>query len=180
METENFLQRISDTFYYVDGKLCNKGTKYRPIDKESGWINHSGYKMISFEGKQYKTHRIIFAMHYGYFPYLIDHIDRNKINNVISNLRESTKSENARNTGIKATNTSGFTGVSFDSFRNKWKAYYRTESGERILLGRYNRKEDAVESRRIMDVLIAHDNDKQLLKQNIECFKEERKYGSNS
>jgi hypothetical protein len=153
MEMEKTLQRISDTFYYLDGKLLNKGTKYRPANKESGWLNHSGYKMVNFEGKQYKAHRIIFAIHHGYFPSLIDHIDRNKTNNVISNLREATKSENAKNTGMKADNTSGVTGVSFDSSRNKWRAYFRAPSGEVILLGRYKRKEDAIESRRKMEVL---------------------------
>ena len=48
----------------------------------------------------------------------IDHVDRNRTNNNISNLRWATHSENNQNSSIKSNNTSGFTGVYFT--KNRW------------------------------------------------------------
>jgi len=67
------------------------------------------------------THRLIFFYHNGYFPEgQVDHIDRNKKNNRIENLREVSRQCNLRNTGNSKANTSGVKGVS--KHYSGWKA----------------------------------------------------------
>jgi hypothetical protein len=146
MEMEQLLQRISNTFYYSDGKLLYKGGFRQPVDKESGWVSWNGYRMVSFEGKHYKAHRIIFALHYGYFPKLVDHIDQNKLNNRIENLREASRSVNAFNSKKRATNSSGMTGVGFRKDRNKWRAFM-TLDNVRHHIGTFETQEEALIAR---------------------------------
>ena len=50
----------------------------------------------------------------------VDHIDGNRLNNDLSNLRWATKQENARNTGKPKNNTSGYKGVSFNKHSGKY------------------------------------------------------------
>lgn len=138
METEQLLQKISKTFWYDNGVLRYRGAPYQPKDKAPGWVKpDTGYHCVSFEGKQYKTHRLIFLLMKGYLPPLIDHINRDRLDNRIENLREATKSENMLNSTHSEKG-----GVCFDSFRGKWKAYIKKE-GKQIFLGRFNTKEEA-------------------------------------
>jgi uncharacterized protein YigA (DUF484 family) len=70
--------------------------------------------------------------HNGYLPDLIDHIDGNKLNNRIENLREASKQENCQNQKVRLTNSSGVKGVSWHKANKKWivavcknyKSYY--------------------------------------------------------
>lgn len=140
MEMEQLLQKLSDTFYYKEGKLFYQGGPYQPANKECGWINWAGYRMVSFERKQYKAHRIIFALHYGFFPELIDHVDKDKLNNKIENLRVSSKSENALN----STRSEGG-GVSWSKYHQKWRAYIK-RNYRQIFLGYYSIKEEALKA----------------------------------
>ena len=76
----------------------------------------------------------------------VDHIDRNKLNNHISNLRYATNSENSSNRTIGSNNTSGAIGVSFRKDRNKWRAVIQKD-GKTIHLGYFETKEEAIEAR---------------------------------
>jgi hypothetical protein len=79
-------------------------------------------------------------------PVIVDHKDRNTLNNIVDNLRFSTKSQNAMNSKIPTDNTSGHKGVSWKPDRQKWKAYL-TLDGKQFHLGYFNRIEDAIEAR---------------------------------
>ena len=113
-----------------------------------GKISMYGYIEIHLDKnkirKYYRLHRLI-AIHFIPNPNNkseIDHIDGNKNNNHISNLRWSTRSENSRNRGICKLNTSSIKGVSFDKRCNKWRvAICQT------YLGRFNTLEEAQEIR---------------------------------
>ena len=77
-----------------------KGTLTRKKDgKEIGW-DHSGYRQVSIKGKNYALHRIVFYMFHRRDPgkKVIDHIDGNKSNNAILNLRCVAQKDNLRNT----------------------------------------------------------------------------------
>ena len=76
----------------------------------------------------------------------IDHHDRNKLNNHISNLRYATLSENGMNRSIGSNNTSGTTGVNFSKDRNKWRAVIKKDRNP-IHLGYFETKEEAIEAR---------------------------------
>ena len=97
-------------------------------------INSKGYakrrETFDDKTKTISLHRFIWYLHNGVpeDKYLVDHIDRNRLNDSLSNLRLATKKENARNRSKQKNNTSGFRGVtfekSFDKRRNKnYKQY---------------------------------------------------------
>ena len=63
------------------------------------------------------SHRIIMAMHLGYWPEVVDHINGDGSDNRIANLRPATHAENQRNQKRHKSNTSGITGVSWSKVR---------------------------------------------------------------
>ena len=69
------------------------------IGKVAGWkdVSKKGYWLVKIGKKAYKLHRVIWLWHYGTEPDKIDHIDRNKDNNRIENLRTTTNSIHAHN-----------------------------------------------------------------------------------
>ncbi len=73
-------------------------------------------------------------------------MDRNKLNNHISNLRYATTSENAMNKTRLSNNTSGTTGVRFVKASNKWRAEIKLD-GTRKHLGIFESKEEAIQAR---------------------------------
>ena len=94
------------------------------INGVAGTINRStGYRVACVNGKQHKVHRLIWIMLVGEIPdgCQIDHIDGNRANNHISNLRLATRMENQRNSKKRCDNTSGTKGVSFHKPSGKWR-----------------------------------------------------------
>ena len=103
-------------FKYQDGELYWKirvGMKTK-MDKPISCLDKDGYKLVRYQGKNYKVHRIIFLMEHGYLPKMVDHIDGNPANNKISNLRASTNQTNQYNQKLCKRNTSGIKGISIN------------------------------------------------------------------
>jgi hypothetical protein len=113
---------IKHLFEYKDGELYWKTPTNQKIVKGSkaGGLHRSGYMTVQIDKKKYRTHRLVFLYHYGYLPKEIDHIDNNKINNNINNLRQASRSENMKNIGFHSKNKSGFKGVSWHKASNRW------------------------------------------------------------
>lgn len=89
------------------------------------------------------AHRLAMYMSTGIVPALeVDHIDGDKSNNRLCNLREVTNSINHRNSKKKVTNTSGVTGVCFDVKRGFWYARCKA-NGKSAFVGNYTNKQDA-------------------------------------
>ena len=82
----------------------------------------------------------------------VDHEDRNRLNNNISNLRWATHVENSQNTSITSKNTSGTVGVSWEKRRNVWYASI-TVNGLNKFLGSFVLKEDAIKARTNAEIL---------------------------
>lgn len=92
--------------------------------------NGSGYFYLQRNGEKIALHIWIWIQHYGKHPNgWIDHIDGNKENNDISNLRECSPQENNWNSRIKSSNTSGVKCVYWHKQRQKWAVQIRTKSG---------------------------------------------------
>lgn len=91
-----------------------------------------------------RMHRVIMKADKGQ---LVDHINRNKLDNRRSNLRFATKSINTLNAKVRVNSKSGVTGVNFHSGRNRWRAYM-TLGYVHIGLGWFRTKEEAVEARK--------------------------------
>ena len=70
--------------------------------------------------KQEYEHRLVYLWHFGYVPKEIDHINGDKRDNRIENLREANRSQNMRNVKLKRNNTSGAKGVCWSKEKNKW------------------------------------------------------------
>jgi hypothetical protein len=72
----------------------------------------------------------------------VDHIDENKANNNVKNLRWATSNENGYNQGKNKTNTSGFKGVHFHKTLKKYAAKIKI-NGKTKHIGYYETPEDA-------------------------------------
>ena len=108
-----------------------------------GTRDRQGYIVTSLYKRMMRIHRMAWAMTYGRWPVaLIDHINGNKSDNRISNLRESTNSENKQNIGKSAANRSGFLGVSFHKKTGKWAANIKL-GGQSKYLGVFQSPADA-------------------------------------
>jgi len=73
---------------------------------------------------------------------ITDHINGDGLNNCRSNLREATHAENMRNSRRRVDSTSGFKGVSWESYTSKWRAFISID-GKRRFLGRFSDPEEA-------------------------------------
>jgi hypothetical protein len=114
--------------------------------REAGHLHEKGYRIIGFNYGDYQAHRLAWVLHYGEWPSgIVDHIDRNKENNSISNLRIATQSQNVFNQKrSKKPNMHGFRGVSFRKNRKKYVAKIMKD-GKVICLGSFNTAEEAGE-----------------------------------
>jgi len=98
------------------------------IGDTAGNVDSRGYIVIRIKGKAYKAHRLAWFYMTGEWPkYDIDHDDRVKTNNIFSNLKDSTKSENMKNRKKNKNNTSGFNGVYWDKEAKKWRVRIMVE-----------------------------------------------------
>jgi hypothetical protein len=87
----------------------------------AGCLHVSGYIKIKVKNKVYSAHRLAWLYMVGDWPQLeIDHIDGNKANNVWSNLRQSTRSQNQANRGKNKNNRSEYKGVSWHKASKSW------------------------------------------------------------
>lgn len=118
---------IKEMMQYVDeiGELTWKKitTNRVKIGGIIGSPTTNGYKYTKLWGKRYSVHRLVWLYHHGCFPTNdIDHIDGDRLNNRIENLREATRKENTLNTGMRTNNTSGYKGVSWNKRAGKWSS----------------------------------------------------------
>ena len=113
--------------------------------KQAGALRRDGYVQISIDGTIYLAHRLAwFWVHGKWPPAQIDHIDGDRVNNRISNLRQATHAENQKNhRRPRVGSASGAKGVHFEKRTNKWRAII-TSDGQIYRLGRYSEKGDAI------------------------------------
>lgn len=125
-------EQVKDRFRYKNGELlCRKQNK--PV----GAIDSSGYLRISVDGKTYSAQRLIYLYFKGYLPDLVDHIDLDRTNNKIVNLRECTRSQNQHNTTLRKDNKSGVKGVCWCNRWGKWLARIKV-NGESVFVGYFD------------------------------------------
>ena len=119
------------------------------VGKVAGRTTAEGYIQIGIYGNQYQAHRLVWLYVYGEFPeYAIDHIDGDKANNTISNLRICPRNmkDNGQNRKTHKNNTSGYPGVHFVKQQQNYRASIMAD-GKKYILGRFNTAELAYEAR---------------------------------
>ena len=104
---------------------------------------NSGYWKVQVQGTRTLAHRIVWLLSHNRWPVdCIDHIDRNKANNRIENLREATIAENGQNRKLNANSTSGFKGVYWDARKRKWRGLIQLNK-KKHALGYFDTPEEA-------------------------------------
>jgi hypothetical protein len=117
------------------------------VGSEAGCKCSDGYIRIRIYGNLYLAHRLAWLYKFGKFPPIdIDHINRNRIDNRISNLRSANRSMNMKNGNIRKDNKSGTKGVSWNNERKKWQVMIAS-GGKYKFVGRFSKKEDAIKKR---------------------------------
>jgi hypothetical protein len=132
-----------------DGELIRKVKTAKKVNvgDVAGYINKiSGYRQIRINGKLYQAHRLVWLYIHGSFPVdMLDHIDGDKLNNQIENLREATCQQNLQNqTKPPRHNKSGFLGVSLYRRDQNFMASIQI-SGKTKFLGYFETAEEASE-----------------------------------
>ena len=148
-----------EIFDYANGKIY---WKIKPavrvkIGDEAGSMHHTGYLNVWYKEKQYRVHVIIWEMHNGPVPkgMVIDHDDRNRANNCLSNLNLTTHAGNMKNKSKDKRNTSGVTGVRWYEKLQKWNARISID-GKLKHLGYFDTIEEAAEARERAKYLLGY------------------------
>lgn len=109
----------------------------------AGTVHHEGYVVIGFNYKAYPAHRLAWLFVHGSFPKTeLDHINRIRTDNRMSNLREVTTQQNQFNLTKRKKTTSKYIGVSWNTRLQKYVAQIQVNK-QKIYLGTYEDEYDA-------------------------------------
>lgn len=122
------------------------------VGSVAGCLETYGYVVIRIDRKNYKAHRLAWLYLHGNLPpKQLDHINRDRSDNRICNLRLATSAENNQNRSLSTKNTSGHIGVCWFKRTKKWKANIKLNNKE-IHLGYFTDLSEAIEARKAAEV----------------------------
>jgi hypothetical protein len=146
--------RTADMFAPEAGKRTYRTPQWyadiwngRLAGKPAGSAYGGGYLGLAIQNEKYLAHRVAWVMHYGEQPTEIDHINGDRSDNRIANLRLVTRTENNMNSARQSNNTSGCQGVTWDKQTNRWRAFIKKD-GRTIRLGRFDTLAEAAGARK--------------------------------
>jgi hypothetical protein len=130
-----------------------------PIGAIAGTDHPDGYRHMKIDRKCYLSHRLAWLYIYGEWPKKqLDHINGDRKDNRIENLRLVCNKQNSENQTLHVNNTSGYRGVTWDKSAQKWMAQIR-HNNVRKFIGRYESlKEAANAAKNARDQLFTHHN----------------------
>lgn len=118
-------ERLKEKLHYDEDSglfYWNNVPKHSRYKGLAGCLSSGGYRIVTIDKVIYFCHRLVWLYVFGEFPEnQIDHIDNDKLNNKLSNLRESTHKQNQRNRQKPRNNKSGFKGVTLDPKTGKYR-----------------------------------------------------------
>lgn len=109
--------------------------------------HHAGYLYGAIFESNYSAHRMAWYITYGEIPDEIDHVNGNRKDNRLSNLRNVDRSTNCKNAARLRTNTSGQTGIYWDKVNHTWHVRIAKKH-----IGRFKLFEDAMAARKAAEV----------------------------
>lgn len=120
------------------------------------YIGSEGYRYGCINGHgRLAAHRVIWAIVHGVFPEFIDHINGNRSDNRLANLRAVTKSQNAQNQKCRSDNTSGMMGVNWSNQHNRWRVRIQ-HNGKRVHVGMYDCIEEAKAAKQTVETQLGY------------------------
>jgi hypothetical protein len=143
-------QNLHDLFTYDNGNLVWKQRPKEDFSRNQAFLMWNGryagniagglhkgigYHVVRVKNVRHLLHRLIWIFNNGEIPclYQIDHINGNKLDNTIENLRLATNSENQMNRPSQSNNKSGAKGVCWHKKYNKWVANIRIDKKQKYL-----------------------------------------------
>ncbi len=154
-ETGALTWKVRGDEYFVDGKYDagrrSRRWNSRHAGKQAFSDDGQGYLRGTVVGSNLAGHRVAWALVNGYWPDEVDHINHDRADNRLANLREVSKGDNLKNRTMFSNNSSGVTGVSWHKQHSKWAAHIRV-NGRRITLGVFRDMAEAVAARRKAEV----------------------------
>lgn len=149
----------TNNFYIDKGdfiSLFSKGNEiiidkedFDKVSKYTWCISKTGYAVANINGKVTKLHRYILDLKNS--NQIVDHINRDKLDNRKNNLRFCSQKENSRNCSLSKNNTSGHVGIDKTKF-GKYRARI-TVNRQEIRLGNYDTIEEAIDKRKQAELL---------------------------
>lgn len=109
-------------------------------------IDANGYKTGTLLGRRIKAHRVVFCICHGFWPESVDHINGNRADNRIENLRDANQSENMKNVKPRSGSTSKYLGVGWHKATRKWAAQIRSRDGKNVHLGLFQSETEAAKA----------------------------------
>lgn len=136
MKEYEYVEYIKKHFKYENGTITRNDRK-----NSNGSLDKDGYLIIKVKGKQFKAHRIVWLLNNGCFPKTeLDHINRDKLDNRIENLRESNRIEQNNNKVFVPNKDTGCIGIHITkgvkkkfttSINNVTKRFYTLEDARK-------------------------------------------------
>lgn len=144
----------------IKERFWSKVSKTEACWNWTGTTSDSGYGLLSVNGAQQRAHRFAWEMLVGDIPEGI-HIDHRCMNKACVNpahLRHASHKQNSEHLALRATNKSGYRGVSFSAHKNKWKVQV-SHFGRNINGGYFNDvHEAAAAARELRNELFTHND----------------------
>ena len=147
--------KVMEEFRKIDGYDNYSVSNFGVVINDKKWrilkqSNSNGYKVV---GLDCKVHRVHILVAKAFIPNPdkkidVDHIDNNRTNNNIENLRWSTRSENSCNAPISKSNTSGVKGLCWSKKKNKWQVEIMHKY-KKYHLGYFTDKNEAIKARKL-------------------------------
>ena len=145
-ETGELVWLTRDTSFFSDESHANRWNA-RYANTRAFQTVYYGYLHGHILKKHYYAHRVCWAIYYGKWPAdQIDHINGNRADNRISNLRDVSHSDNQKNTKLRHDNKSGVPGIDWKADCALWRAR-ASRNGKRYLIGYFKNLDDAIAAR---------------------------------
>lgn len=139
LDDPNFVQELRGHFYATS---CGKVYKVSTGEEANEITRLREYKAIHYKGRYYVKHRLIWALINGPFYSHLDHINGDRSDNSLKNLRLCCQGLNTANAAIRSDNRTGYIGVIWHKATNKWQAQTMFK-GKRIHIGLFLSKDEA-------------------------------------
>lgn len=146
-DTGKLFWKVRSRSFFPSNRACSIWNSRYSGKEAFTHMDKGGYLMGRIFNVLYRAHRVIWAIVHGVWPTdNLDHIDHNRSNNRIENLRLANNSANGMNASLSRANKSGFCGVYFHRKTKKWWAFL-TVKRKRTHIGVFNSRSDAIKAR---------------------------------